>query len=146
MSRVHGLSEFGMVEMLFIHYQKRRAMNLLEEMNAADDANVSIVLDSATIFDVFLADEHHSTDRQPVFAQSSERKQRVIDRSQSCARGDEYWKSNASHEVAHQIALVERNHHSACSLNNPFPPRRRRRKFKFAEIYADSSCARRKMR
>ena len=49
--------------MLFIYVQKRRATNLFEDWDAADDANVSIVLDGAAIFDIFVPDEHHSTNR-----------------------------------------------------------------------------------
>ncbi len=85
--------------------------------------------------------EHHSANREARFTQRGERQKRVIDRAQRRARGDDDRESNALYKIEHQVALVERHHHSARAFDNPSPVRRRCRQFE--RIESDSnSCLR----
>ena len=91
----HNLLECLMIEMFFIDVKQRRAINFLEHGDVANDANIAVMLDGAAILDVLVADERHTANREARFAQRGKRQQRVIDRPERRARGNDDWESDS---------------------------------------------------
>ncbi len=66
--------------------QQRRPIDLPERRNPSDHLHFAILLDRLAILAVLLADHDHASHVEPGGSQRRERQQRVIDRSQRCAR------------------------------------------------------------
>ena len=69
-SRVaHHLSPNPLIEIVFIHVQKRRSIDFLKNGNVADHRDTAILLDGAAVLDIFFADQRHPANWQPRFTQ-----------------------------------------------------------------------------
>src|SRR5229473_4187575 len=105
--RAHILGKSLMVELFFINIKQCSTINVLEQGDLADDANIPVMLDCAAILNVLVANEHHTANCHARLAQCGKRQKRVIDRPKRRACGDDDGKTDAQHEIAHQVAFVK---------------------------------------
>src|SRR4029079_2943947 len=140
--RAHRLCDRSVIEILVVNIEQRRTIDLPQGRDVTDYAGLAIALDGQPIFAVPFANQNDSGNREVRFAECSQRQKRVIDRTESSARGNNDGKPDAPHQVAHQITLAARHEYASLALHNPFVVTARVRQFKSVEIDSDFFLAR----